>query len=202
MAAGSSRVAAHISAISKNKKYEQELQANKNLSNLAYYTHLTERYDPSKTPEPLGNDIATALKAELIEKINNSTMNWDRYDPAAGNGYNPFKRYSDQFDTLPSGEKKILNQVNDKLFIIFRNHARSTHTDDSMDMPVFFSQRILENCKNAQYLSNRVESFTDPEYPDIVFYAHPFYLVDVLSVKIYLIIADNTMLIDYFFHFV
>ena len=201
----SSKVPAHILEATKRKKIEQESKANKNLSNLAYYTQLTSRYDPSKTAEPLSDELTISLNAEIIEKMSNSTMDWSNYNPETGGAINPLRRCSEHaFDRLSRNSKTILSRFNDDMNIIFRKYRNEPQTfcDSTMELALFLSQKISAICRNSHYIPNRVEEFRHPAYQDIVFHAHPFYVSDVPSVKMYLIIVEDSVLIDYFFNFI
>lgn len=134
------------------------------------------------------NICTQSIRAERVVAF---TMDWTQY-PIPLKGVDVLNRSTKQFDHTTLTQLRMINGS----IAPFLGKIVGTELTIGVDA---FIERVLKASDVLSYLRDNVEMFEHPKYDDVLFVGHPFSLTDIDNVKFYLVIANNRLVIDYFF---
>ena len=145
------------------------------------------------------NHMLVGTNATRRQLFIESRMDWYAYDQTAF-GENPLRRYILKFDKLHAdAHERSLHTVNAAITSFLLEHINAMTPVASVEDTLKQVVELASGSHVLIYLPEAIERFSyDCEYPGVIFTGYPFHVTNIYTVKLYVVMADDTI-IDYFF---
>lgn len=186
----------HAKIVQENKIKERS-RADENLKELGSYLSIGESHDSFPVADI---KYTTALHSQVIES---KKPNWSEYE-CCFFGRGPLERYSKP-EEIDLKKKRYLQTINNficSFLLECINERKPIPLEEKKEW-------MIELCKYSNpvlsYIS-KIEEFTHPLYPSLIFEAHAFEIPYMQNAKIYVILVKSTkidglLVADYFFYY-
>jgi len=178
-------------------KIKERSRANENLKELGSYLSIGESHDSFPVEDI---KYTTALHSQVIES---KKPTWSEYE-CRFLGQAPLERYPKP-EEIDLKKKRYLQTINSFICDFLLDHI-----NEKKIIPLEEKKEwMIELCKCSNpvlsYIS-KIEEFTNPLYPSLIFEACSFEIPYMQNAKIYVILVkssklDGLLVIDYFFYY-
>ncbi len=183
------RSEADYRAIVKKRNERTIDKANENLADMSLYMSLCSTMNSKST------SVDIELPSSLEEKYEKTRIDWSHYD-VLQKGVKATDRYK-RPPSMKEDKARTIREVNADILIYFKKSVGTVLYEPCEE---WIRKLVGAVDGNIAYISNAIETFRVPRYA-AVFYAHPFRVVGLHNTKLYIVFADNKVVIDYFFYY-